>query len=221
MADYFGTLYLSRLPFCREKLEMINGVEKPCLVIPCDESQMVRTKYGGWCLKLKINEVDPNPQMRTNNIRLGYRNEYEVEKAKKLGYYKTSDAIGHLFLSEYGNEDRRNDYTNNMTPILCNGLLFLDSIQDEDIKTDQNTGRKYVNFSFRKSKVLDSFGNSHEVVVGGIDSEHQIGVAKEIPIEKGGITTTVSPVEDNIVSSQRPNNQKDKNIPDKYDSWEW
>lgn len=220
MADYFGTFFISKLPFCREKMEIINGVEKQCLVIPCDEAQMTRTRNGSWALKLQLSEVEVNSQMRTNSIRLGYRDNEEVEKAKRLGYFKSAKNLGYLYLSSYDKELKA-DYTNNMTPILCNGKLFLDSIQNDDIKTDPMTGRKYIDFSFRKTKVLDSFGNSHEVIVGDCESEHQIGVAKEIPIEHGEITTNPPTSDEQIITTHITDTKRDTNIPKEYGSFEW
>lgn len=186
MADYFGTFFISKLPFCYEKQEIINGVEKTCIVIPCDEAQMGRTRTGSLFLKLKINQCSINPQLRTHKIRLGFRDNKEVAKAQNLGYYKTASDLGFLYArADNNNKDAKKDYTNNMTQIFCDGKLFMDSIQHEDIKVDPLTGRKYIDFAFRKTPKLDAFGNSHEVVVRTEYGEHQIGVAKELRDEEG------------------------------------
>lgn len=179
MADYFGTLFLSKFPFCQERQEIINGVEKTCLVIPCDEAQMFRASGGGWAVRLKITELEPNPLLKSHKIRLGFRNYDEVNKAEQLGYSRASNYMGYLFVRNPAPELKR-DYTNNMTEIHCKGKIFVDSIQREDIKTDPETGRRYVNFEFRKTQKIDIFGHSHEAVVKTDYGEHQIALATEI-----------------------------------------
>lgn len=182
MADYFGTIFLSRLPFCQERQEMVNGVEKTCLVIPCDEAQLFRASDGGWAARLKITELGVNPLMKSHKIRLGYRNYGEVDKAQKLDYYRNADNLGYMFVRNPAPELKK-DYTNNMTAITCKGKLFVDSIQREDIKTDPVTGRRYVEFYFQKTPTIDIFGNSHEVTVKTGFGEHQIGLASEMTQE--------------------------------------
>ncbi len=212
MVDYIGTFHISCLPFCQEKLEMINGVEKTCLVIPCDDAQFVRTRKGGWCVKLLFTHLDPNPQLRASKISLSYRTQEDKYRGKRDGsFYDTLD-MGFLYVNER-NKALKKDRTNNMTPIFCDGRLFLDSIQREDIKVDPNTGRKYVDFAFRKSQLLDAFGNSHEVVVRTDYGEHQIGVAKEIRDEEGWFTPTQQ--------SQHESNNENKQSPTEYEGYQW
>lgn len=179
MPDYFGALCLSKLPFCREKQEIINGVEKTCLVIPCDEAQLQKWAGGNWWVSLKVTEIPINPKLKSHIIRLGFRNYNEVHKALSTGSYNRLGQLGYLMLN-IKNASFKNDYTNNMTEIRCTGRIFLDSIQSEDIKTDYSTGRKYVDFEFRKTQLLDRSGNSHEAVVKTRFGEHQIALAKEI-----------------------------------------
>lgn len=207
MADYMCTFFISKLPFCMEKQEMINGVEKTCLVIPCDDAQIGHTANGSWFIRFRMREIPPNPQLRTHNFGLVYRNNKNVDRAKSLGYFDKSTKLGHAFVMV---KAPKADYTNNMTQIFCDGKLFLDSIQPEDVKTDRMTGRKYVEFSFRKTEFLDSFGNSHEVIVRTDYGEHQIGLAKEIRDEEGWFT----PKEN---KEQTTEQQK----PSEYDGYEW
>lgn len=211
MADYFGTFFISKLPFCFEKQEMVNGVEKTCLVIPYDEAQMGRARNGAVFLKLMINQCEPNPQLRTHKIRLGFRDYDEMKKARRLGTFETANNLGFLYL-RCDNPSAKVDYTNNMTQIFCDGKLFVDSIQREDVKTDPMTGRKYIDFSFRKTPKLDSFGNSHEVIVRTEYGEHQIGVAKELRDEEGWFT---QPSE----NTQQPT--ENKQTPSEYDGYQW
>lgn len=180
---YIGTLFISKFPFAFEEQRMINGREQTCLVIPCEAGQMERTRYGAWFCRLNYRLVPPNSQQRLARIALGFKNMEEVEKSKNLGYYETSENLGYLFVADETGDEAKLDKTNNMTNLYCEGRLFLDSIDREDIKTDPRTGRKYVDFTFRKSRMLDAFGNSHEVVVRSDYGEHQIGVARQIDIE--------------------------------------
>lgn len=180
---YVGTLFISKFPFAFEEQRIVNGVEQTCLVIPCEAGQIERTRYGAWFCRLVYNIVPPNPQQRLAKIALGFKNMNEVEKSKNLGYYETSRNLGYLFVADETGNEAKIDKTNKMTNLYCEGRLFLDSIDRGDIKTDPRTGRKYVDFTFRKSRLLDAFGNSHEIVVKSDYGEHQIGVARQIDIE--------------------------------------
>lgn len=181
---YVGTLFISKFPFAFEEQRIINGREQTCLVIPCEAGQMERTRYGGWFCRLRFDICPPNPSQKILSIELGFKNVDELEKARYLGYYDKAKNLGHVFVAgEEETKDRVLDKTNKMTNLYCEGRLFLDSIDREDIKTDPRTGRKYVDFTFRKSRLLDAFGNSHEIVVRSDYGEHQIGVARQIDIE--------------------------------------
>ena len=180
---YVGTLFISKFPFAFEEQRIINGREQTCLVIPCEAGQMERTRYGAWFCRLIYRLMPPNPQQRLARIALGFKNMEEVEKSKNLGYYETSENLGYLFVADETGNEAKLDKTNKMTNLYCEGRLFLDSIDREDVKTDPRTGRKYVDFTFRKSRFLDAFGNSHEIVVRSDYGEHQIGVARQIDIE--------------------------------------
>lgn len=207
---YVGTLFISKFPFAFEEQRMINGREQTCLVIPCEAGQMERTRYGAWFCRLVYHVVPPNPQQRLARIALGFKNMDEVEKSKNLGYYETSANLGYLFVADETGDEAKLDKTNKMTNIYCEGRLFLDSIDREDIKTDPRTGRKYVDFTFRKSRLLDAFGNSHEVVVRTDYGEHQIGVARQIDIEPSPESSDLANKRDERTVEQRCALSKDR-----------
>lgn len=209
---YVGTFFLSKLPFCFEKQEMVNGVEKTCLVIPCDEAQLDRTRHGAWFIRLKCTVVPPNPQRRAIKLMLGYRSWPEVHKAKKLRYYNETEDMGYLFVDSHHSNAKKIDKTNNMTDILCTGKIFLDSVQREDIKVDSQTGRRYIDFSFRKTALLDSFGNSHELIVKTGYGEHQIGLAREIVNDQKRADNTATTHSDSKDS---------KTSPSEYEGYNW
>ena len=237
---YVGTLFISKFPYAFEEQRIVNGVEQTCLVIPCEAGQMERTRYGAWFCRLRCEICPPNPQQRVLSIKLGYKNLEELVKAKKIGLYDTTKNMGYLFVAG-GEEskDRVIDKTNNMTQLYCEGRLFIDSIAREDIKTDHRTGRKYVDFTFRKSRLLDAFGNSHEVVVKTDYGEHQIGVARQIDIEPSPENPDYATKRDERTVEQRcvaagdknattPQNEskcgeisKEDKKPSVYDSFEW
>lgn len=218
---YVGTLFISKFPFAFEEQRIVNGVEQTCLVIPCEAGQMERTRYGGWFCRLRCEICPPNPSQKILSIGLGFKNVDELEKAQCLGYYDKAKNLGHLFVAN-GEETKDNvlDKTNRMTNIYCEGRLFLDSIDREDIKTDPRTGRKYVDFTFRKSRLLDAFGNSHEVVVRTDYGEHQIGVARQIDIEPAPENPDLANKRDERTVEQRCALSKDRGgkAPEKTES---
>lgn len=207
---YIGTLFISKFPFAFEEQRIVNGREQTCLVIPCDEGQMERTRYGAWFCRIACHLVPPNPQQRLAKIVLRFKNMEEVERSKKFGYYETSKNLGHLFVADETGDEAKLDKTNNMTNLYCEGRLFLDSIDREDIKTDPRTGRKYLDFTFRKSRFLDAFGNSHEIVVKSDYGEHQIGVARQIDIEPSPENPDLADKRDERTVEQRCALSKDR-----------
>lgn len=201
---------------------------------------MERTRYGAWFCRLRCEICPPNPQQKILSIGLGFKNVEELKKAKKLGYYNKARNMGHLFVAgEEETKDRVIDKTNNMTQLYCEGRLFIDSIAREDIKTDQRTGRKYVDFTFRKSRLLDAFGNSHEVVIKTDYGEHQIGVARQMDIEPSPDNPDYATKRDDRTVEQRcavageepapapqstnkgDETPKEAKKPSVYDSFEW
>lgn len=201
---------------------------------------MERTRYGAWFCRLRCEICPPNPQQKVLSIGLGFKNVEELKKAKKLGYYNKARNMGHLFVAgEEETKDRVIDKTNNMTQLYCEGRLFIDSIAREDIKTDQRTGRKYVDFTFRKSRLLDAFGNSHEVVIKTDYGEHQIGVARQMDIEPSPDNPDYATKRDDRTVEQRcavageepapapqstnkgDETPKEAKKPSVYDSFEW
>lgn len=201
---------------------------------------MERTRYGAWFCRLRCEICPPNPQQKVLSIGLGFKNVEELKKAQKLGYYNKARNMGHLFVAgEEETKDRVIDKTNNMTQLYCEGRLFIDSIAREDIKTDQRTGRKYVDFTFRKSRLLDAFGNSHEVVIKTDYGEHQIGVARQMDIEPSPGSPDYATKRDDRTVEQRcavageepapapqstnkgDETPKEAKKPSVYDSFEW
>lgn len=219
---YVGTLFISKFPFAFEEQRIVNGVEQTCLVIPCEAGQMERTRYGAWFCRLVYHVVPPNPQQRMAKIALGFKNMEEVKKSKNLGYYETSENLGYLFVADETGDEAKIDKTNKMTNLYCEGRLFIDSIDREDIKTDSRTGRKYVDFTFRKSRLLDAFGNSHEIVVKSDYGEHQIGVARQIDIEPSPENPELANKRDERTVEQRCVLSKDRGgeTPEKAESTE-
>lgn len=60
------------------------------------------------------------------------------------------------------------------------GVICIDDIPTDEIKTDPNTGKKYINTRFQKLKYLDTYMNTHQlVIVTKSGDEIEIGKFKE------------------------------------------
>lgn len=60
------------------------------------------------------------------------------------------------------------------------GVICVDDIPRDDIKTEPNTGKKYVDTIFRRLKVIDTYMNTHQLIIAKDDgSEIEIGRFKE------------------------------------------
>lgn len=219
--NYIVSLFLTDLPFVTEEMRMVNGTEKRCLVIPTDEAQLVRSGKGTWCLKMAMMEKQPDAMHRTHRLSVMYRNNGEVEKAKRLGYYDKLERIGHSFIRDIS-EGMKKNRQNDMTPIVCTGTILLDDIKPEDITTDPRTGKRYVRFTFRKMQYLDDFRNSHELAVVNEYGEHQIGIAREWR-EATEQATRISGVQARInpQSAAQDNRPEQKVIPTNIDGYKF
>ena len=68
----------------------------------------------------------------------------------------------------------------NGTPIFCTGAICLDDIPDEDIITNMRTGKRNVMCRFKRSKYMDTYFNTHELVIVKPDGgEIEIGRFRE------------------------------------------
>lgn len=181
--DYYGTMFLSKLPMAREERLMVEGKEERCLVIPISRGQLIRSHDGAWCMNFRCTAVEPGAEKRTHRLSLAYRNKEAKARSDREGTYPASTALGHLFVKDE-NRQKKLNRTNNMTPILCTGSIILDDISPDDIIQDPHTGKRYVRFTFRKTQFLDAFGNSHEIVCVKDTGEHQIGLAREWQVAK-------------------------------------
>lgn len=235
---YVGTLFMTYFPYSFEEQRIINGVEQPCLVIPCLPGQMQRTRYGGWFVRIVCNICPPNPAQRVLDINLSLRNMAGMTNAIIRNSNDGHKHLGHIFV-DGENDERVLDKTNNMTHLYCEGRLFIDSIAREDVKIDPYSGRKYIDFTFRKSRLLDAFGNSHEIVVKTDYGEHQIGVARQIDIEEAPESPDYATKRDErtveqrcavagdkaakapIKNEQKTEPTKENKKPSVYDSFEW
>lgn len=78
--------------------------------------------------------------------------------------------------------------------LIYTGSVCVDDIPPHHIKTDPNTGKKYVNTRFKKIEKLDTYMNTHKlVIITDEGSELEIGRFKEWQ-KTGGRTITPMPV---------------------------
>lgn len=174
---YFGSLFLNELPYVIEERRVVLGKEQHCIVIPTDTCQLKRGKNGRWLFNFRALDSVYEERMISHDLSLVYRTNEDAAEAKRMGLHRARIGVLHPMSED---DSKKLDLTNNMTPIFCTGDIFIDEICKEDIRTDPRTGKRYLRFSFRKTQLLDAYGNSHEIVVTTRDGEHQIGLAKEI-----------------------------------------
>lgn len=83
------------------------------------------------------------------------------------------------------------------------GCICISDVPPEDIKTEQYTGRRYVDTVFRRLYNLDTYMNTHQLIIAKDDgSEIEIGRFREFM--KNGASAPIEEMRHNTTISQRP-----------------
>lgn len=135
---------------------------------------------------------------------------------------RTTDinVYGSIILSDipknviFANAENQKRYVTNLVmrnvsdySVIYTGTICVDDIPKQDILTDSNTGKKYINVRFIKLHELDTYMNTHQLIIAKADgSEIEIGRFKEWRNENGWRQprTYTPPAPDTF----RPGNQK-------------
>lgn len=51
---------MSHLPNVLSETRIIDGKEQTCLILPVDDNQIIKGKWGNWVMRLHLYEVPPN-----------------------------------------------------------------------------------------------------------------------------------------------------------------
>lgn len=158
--EYYGELYLEKLPDCFIEKKVVNGIETRCLVIPLSNRKYSTSRYGHLLLQMKIKAVDNMGNNVTHRI---YPHFATSEETMLWRSQQAKYEIGTLFRQRTIEEN--NDRTNHMTEIKCYGSICLDEIPTDAIYVDPRTGKRIIRLVFEKTPTLDGYGNSHEIYV--------------------------------------------------------
>lgn len=179
--NYFLSLILSNIPGSTERMEVIKGVEKQCLVIPIDSGQLIRMRNGGLKIKVRLNECESDGSTKTHKAKLMFRSFSEAKKYKDTRVGTLVKNIGAMYL-DYDKENFREqlDMENRKsTDVLIKFRIFLDVIQPSSIRRDPVSNRRYVEAYLRKREFLDNARHTHDIIVKYGESEYQIGIGTE------------------------------------------
>lgn len=132
------------------------------------------------------------------------------------GVIMLSNIPKHLIFRNAENERR---YLDKLTfrsvsdgSVIYTGSICIDDIPKEEIKTDNNTGKKYINATFKKLERLDTYMNTHQlVIIDAKGNEIEIGRFKEWQSVDGRINT---PTQQPYISNDEYN---DKELPESID----
>ena len=122
------------------------------------------------------------------------------KKIDRTNYARDIDLRGDICLSDipreliFSNAENAKKYISNLTfkglqddGFIYAGSLCVDDIPKDDIWQDQNTGKKYVSVRLVKLKSLDTYMNTHQLIIARQDgTEIEIGRFKEF--QKEGYT---------------------------------
>lgn len=132
------------------EVRMVNGKEEVCLIIPTKTNQLKKGKRGNWLSTFRIVAVPPNEEMTTHEIQLGYLNYDEVDKAKKMGVYNTSQRLGRVREHSRDNFKKIDRDNSKATDIVVDGAICIDNIPDELLVHNPQTNKYYLRCTFRR-----------------------------------------------------------------------
>lgn len=72
---------------------MIDGKEQTCLILPVDDNQIIKGKWGNWVMRLHLYEVPPNIEGISHRAGLVWNDKKTADKWEKDG---TLDRVLHL-----------------------------------------------------------------------------------------------------------------------------
>lgn len=194
--DFYGFMNLTRLPFTFEERLYYDGRERNCLCIPLDNGVMRRSRHGEWEVMFNAFEDRVGKDGHTHRLKLRFSSEAKRNDARRGGWATKREWYGRLVPELMTMEERieaarkrgRKDRTNRMTPIVCTGQICLDDIRPEDIETNAKTGKRYVRCTFRRTKEIGDYEQSHQIVVSkGDGSEHEVGWFRQLVKETRGM----------------------------------
>lgn len=129
-------------------------------------------------------------------MRMGYVYEHDRTPSKKLDRTNRSEdmeCVGNIILSDipknllHKSENTGKRYLSGLrfyrdgdNNVIYTGFICVDDIPRDYIRTDGETGKRYVSARFRKLERLDTYMNTHHLVIDGAEgSEIEIGRFKE------------------------------------------
>lgn len=199
--NFFGSFIVSKLPLAFEEVRMVEGKEQVCIVLPTESCLMKRSRRGTWSVPVRLDELPPNPRTATHRFKLDAARFRSWDKLRSLGVAPDDVWLGEIrpFIDA---PEKALDYTNNMTDIVCEGVIFIDDIKMSDVLQDPRTGRRFVNVKFRRSEKLDREGNSHELVIG--PQERSVARLRQTSLDGKEVDSTPRPFDETQRNQQPP-----------------
>lgn len=148
--DYIAHFFWNELVYTEQEIRTINGKEEVCLIVPTKTNQMKKGSQGNWLSTFRLSAVQPNADMITHEIQLGYLNYDEVGKAKKMGVYNKTQRLGRVREHDRTPSRKIDRHNSRATDLISDGAICLDDIPKEMILHNRHTDRNYLKCTFRR-----------------------------------------------------------------------
>lgn len=148
--EFLAYLFWNHLPYVESETRIINGKEEVCLIIPTKTNQLKKGKRGNWLSVFKMVAVPPNEDMITHEIRLGYLNNDEVAKAKKMGVFSRTCKLGRVREHDRTPSKKVNRDNSGATDVVADGAICLDNIPDEMLVRNPQSNKYFLKCTFKR-----------------------------------------------------------------------
>lgn len=120
-------IYLGRLPNSSIEKRVINGQEQECMVIPCKDSQLTRTRKGYYCLRLRA--LDASLQAKaSHSLSLTFRSKEEND-LYRIKTHGDSRCICGIMTPVLAQSVAKNKPT--ITEVMARGYVCIQSLSND------------------------------------------------------------------------------------------
>lgn len=153
--QYNIKVFLNFLPNVFQETRIIDGREQACLVLPVDDNQLRKGKWGNWMLSLRMMEEPPNPKGYSHLLALQWKDKDGLEYAQKSGIAKRTRKMGTAvaYDSQRVTDVRNQNFVEDVEFI---GEIILSDIPKKQFWKQRQNKKWYIPYLQFKSRYDDS-----------------------------------------------------------------
>ena len=150
---------------------MIDGKEQTCLILPVDDNQLRKGKWGNWMLSLRMMEEPPNPKGYSHSLALQWKDKGGLEYAQKSGIAKRTRKMGTAvaYDSRKVTEVRNQNFVEDVELV---GEIVLSDIPKKQFRKQRQNKKWYIPYLQFKSMYDDAKVWTGSICISDIPENH-------------------------------------------------